>query len=199
VNQRRRKDPREVIEEIERSFGATTYPGDDKIVYDQSGGHLECAEVGAAFRGKRWQELSSSLLAREESALAFFTPEAFLYYLPAYLRATLQHREEMDLVLTNVVSRLTLRRAEDVEGVLRDLAALPLESEAREAAEGALADQMASADERAREFLELMSGFTPEQANAIRSFLEQLADDAADPEVAADAVRALDRFWAVGA
>lgn len=185
----------QVIEEVEQSFAAARYPGDHAIVRDESELHLECADVKAAFRGHSWRKLPVSVLAREDSALAFFTPEAFRYYLPAYLLATLQHPDEVGVVPSNVVSRLTLRQASDVEEQVQALGRLSLGGEAREAVSSSLSDQLEKLDEQARDFLSLMSGFTSEQARAIRAFLEYLAQDDRDPELAADATRALDRHW----
>ena len=47
----------ELRHEIEAAFAETKYPGDDRLVYDNSGDHLECNEVAAALRGKEWLSL----------------------------------------------------------------------------------------------------------------------------------------------
>ena len=77
-----------LVSVIEEAFSEVEYPGDERLVYDSSGKHLECAEVAAALRGRDWRELSVEELRYSPSNLFFMTPEAVHYYLPAYLRAS---------------------------------------------------------------------------------------------------------------
>src|SRR5688500_17074375 len=70
---------------IERAWRDARYPGDDQIctpTYDDEG-------VGAYFRGRSWQGHAVSALRYHSVGLSFFTPEAFCYYLPAYLLAVI--------------------------------------------------------------------------------------------------------------
>jgi len=76
---------------IRQAFADTPYPGDHALV--RSAGD-EPAEVEALFRGRDdWRILSASFVDRagaaSPSALSFFSPEAFRFYLPAYLMADL--------------------------------------------------------------------------------------------------------------
>lgn len=92
--------------EIEAAFADTKYPGDDRLVYDNSGYHLECNEIAAAFRGKDWRELSVEMLRYHAQSLAFMTPEAYRFYLPAYLIAAALHYDEADIIPDAVVFNL---------------------------------------------------------------------------------------------
>lgn len=74
-----------VLEKIASSFEKMPYPGDLNIVYDNSGYHLECVEIQNIFANKHWNELTLETLLAQNSALAFMTPQAFRFYLPAYL------------------------------------------------------------------------------------------------------------------
>src|SRR3712207_4128638 len=47
--------------------------------------HLDDADIRAAFGGRRWTEVPDYHVARSDTALRWFTPQAFHYYLPAYL------------------------------------------------------------------------------------------------------------------
>jgi hypothetical protein len=92
--------------EIEGAFANAKNLGDDKLVYDNSGGHLECNEVAAAFRGKHWKEIPLDVLRYHSSGLFFFTPEAYRFYLPAYLIAAALYHDEADTIPGSVVFSL---------------------------------------------------------------------------------------------
>jgi uncharacterized protein DUF6714 len=88
------------------AFSTTAYPGDDRLVYDTSGAHLECNQVAEAFRGLQWQDVSVDLLLNQPDSLFFFTPEAYRYYLPAFMIAAVQSYADMDIVVINLVHTL---------------------------------------------------------------------------------------------
>ena len=87
VNNEVRKKAENLVTKLNEGFSATKYPGDDNIVYDNTGDHLECNEVANAFRGKKWNEVPLKVLRHNHEALFFFTAEGYRYYLPAFLRA----------------------------------------------------------------------------------------------------------------
>ena len=45
----------------------------------------ECERVSSDFAGRKWIELSQDVLAYHHDSIPLFSPEAFAYYLPAYL------------------------------------------------------------------------------------------------------------------
>jgi hypothetical protein len=96
----------ELRQQIEAAFAETKYPGDDRLVYDNTGDHLECNEVAAAFRGRDWRQLSQDILRRHSQSLFFLTPEAYRFYLPAYLNAATLHYDEADTIPGSVVFSL---------------------------------------------------------------------------------------------
>jgi hypothetical protein len=97
----------ELRQQIETAFAEVEYPGDDRLVYDTSGDHLECNEVAAAFRGKHWKEIPLDTLRYHSSGIFFLTPEAYRFYLPAYLIAGSLHYDQADLIPDSVVSSIT--------------------------------------------------------------------------------------------
>jgi len=118
------------------------YPGDDQLVYDNSGYHLECNEVLAAFRGKHWREVPFETLRYESAALSFMTPAAYRYYLPAYLLACILDYAEADMIPDTVVFSLippTDPKSVKIYG---------------------------------ESYRRCMAGFTPAQRDTLRSFLE---------------------------
>ena len=97
----------ELIRKIEEAFSDSQYPGDDRLVYDNSGRHFECAEIAKDFRGKDWREIPLETLRYHSDSLFFFTPKAYHFYLPAYLMASILSYREADIISSNVVYSLT--------------------------------------------------------------------------------------------
>ncbi len=77
---------------IRSAFDAVEYPGDDRIAVTDSYGD-EPELTAAAFVGKRdrWAISSADLdyASLNACCLSFFTPEAFRFYLPAFMVADL--------------------------------------------------------------------------------------------------------------
>ncbi|MGB7520529.1 MAG: DUF6714 family protein, partial [Spirulinaceae cyanobacterium] len=97
-----------ILEKIENNFGDSLYPGDDNIVYDNSGRCLECLDIEQAFQGKHWKDVPSETIIYQNSALTFFSVEAFRFYLPAYLCVAIEHYYPSDVIPDYIVSNLTL-------------------------------------------------------------------------------------------
>lgn len=93
-------------EETRKSFQGAAYPADDNLRNSSEG--TEPFVLEEEFKGKdAWQELTPEFLDRApggfSSALSFFSPEAFRFYLPAYLPADLSQ----ELKSTDVTYYLT--------------------------------------------------------------------------------------------
>ena len=101
----------ELRAQIERAWDATRYPGDDNIAYRQDGSHLECMQVADFFRGKSWKDITLQCLRTYRgdgsACLSFMSPEAFRYYLPAYMLIALDNYGEADLIADSAVNALT--------------------------------------------------------------------------------------------
>jgi hypothetical protein len=93
-------------EDIRNAFAAAPYPGDDRIAYDQSGRHLECNQVAQSFRGKDWRSLAPQFLRNNADALFFFSPAAFVFFLPAFLQMSLEDFDHGDIIPTNILISL---------------------------------------------------------------------------------------------
>ena len=79
----------QIAEHIRRAFADAPYPGDHDLVRSEGD---EPAEVEALFRGRdEWTRLEPGFIDRagaaSPSALSFYSPGAFRFYLPAYLVA----------------------------------------------------------------------------------------------------------------
>lgn len=94
---------------IEQAFADVPYPGDDHIVTRGEFMDLERDDVERAFKGKHWREVLAypvEFLRYHNSALSFFTPEGYHFYLPAYLIATAENYAQVDVVSDAVVFSL---------------------------------------------------------------------------------------------
>jgi hypothetical protein len=82
----------EVIDQIQRAFGANPYPG-DAFLQGSFDGCEPYDEVGAFVGKTDWSKLDSKMLDGHYCALSFFSECGFRFFLPAYLIADL--REEL--------------------------------------------------------------------------------------------------------
>lgn len=94
----------EVLGQLDDAFGDEPLPSEDRLVYDNSGYHLECNQVRARFRGRHWRNLRIEDLEGEGDALSFFTPEAFRFFLPAFIRISLLDPVRADLITDAILA-----------------------------------------------------------------------------------------------
>lgn len=102
---------------ITEAWADVTYPGDSNIAYDQSGKHLECAQVAEFFRGKRWNDITLEVLRNyrgdASACLSFMSPQACRYYLASYMLIALDAYREADVVADSALNMLTPNQLRD--------------------------------------------------------------------------------------
>ena len=81
-------------------------PPADGVAYVSEGTHLECEEVRRAFAGRSWRSLGSDDLLQNKEALNFMTPRAFRYYLPAFIRITVERFSDSDVIPDTILGIL---------------------------------------------------------------------------------------------
>ncbi len=86
----------DTIHLIEDSWREVPYPGDDKIFTPDS---YDDEDIVNYFGGTTWRGHSPADLRAHSSAFTFFTPEAFHYWLPAFMIAAIQNRGEADVIV----------------------------------------------------------------------------------------------------
>src|SRR5215212_2521611 len=96
-------DPATLCLRIDESFGGMPYPGDARIVLDNSGYHLECEEIKSALRGNHWRNVSFETLDQLRSALAFLSPEGYRFYLPAFMISSIVDFGRADVIPDEVI------------------------------------------------------------------------------------------------
>lgn len=99
-------DIERLVEEIEAAFGDLPLPAEEDLVYDNSGYHLECNQVRETFRGRHWRELTTEFLRADCQAIFFFSPVGFRFFVPAFVRASIQDYENADRLPDVVVHSL---------------------------------------------------------------------------------------------
>lgn len=181
------------LEKLTSSFQRLSYPGDLNLVYDNTGNHLECLEIQQAFVAKHWSELTLETLVRENSALSFLTPEAFRFYLPAYLSIVIQEFEKTDVLPEVTVQYLTLPVEAD------DLSKLNyLQQESNEIQldlNQFLIEEISRSNKKVHRFMERMSGLNQQQGQAIRYYLEYLKSEKSDYFFSNEPEVAIERYW----
>ena len=84
-------------EAIRAAFADVEYPGDNNIV--RCPYHCRpCEEIVEYFRGKTTEGHSVEDLRDHHTALTLFTPEAFQYFLPAFMIASLESYNDTDIL-----------------------------------------------------------------------------------------------------
>ena len=92
-----------VRETIVAAFADTPYPGNDNIsapIGDDEG-------TKQYFRGTTWQGHSPRNLRLHAQALSFFTPEAYRYFLPAFMLAEIDDPETADVIAEGILFDFT--------------------------------------------------------------------------------------------
>ncbi|EEF63272.1 DUF6714 family protein [Pedosphaera parvula] len=82
---------------IEEAFADVTYPGDNNITRCPYNCR-ECRRIAEYFRGKQWTGYPVEELRNNNAALSLFTPQAFHYFLPAFMLASIDFYEKGDVI-----------------------------------------------------------------------------------------------------
>jgi hypothetical protein len=130
---------REIVRDIEAAFADAPYPGDDNINLSEHFGAAE--DMIRCFKGRQWTEISAEELSDQRFAIFHFTPEAFRFFLPAYMRANLLVGPEvMDTAWELTFGSLAPPEEGDTEGAVRYMARMEKLTPAERAAVRAYVD-----------------------------------------------------------
>jgi hypothetical protein len=100
-------DLKQLVKEV---FADSNYPSDDPLIVGAASQDVldpESEEVYNAFAGKKWQDVDRTHFIYWPQAIPFFTPVAFVYYLPGILLASLGFDEESGYFTESFITRLT--------------------------------------------------------------------------------------------
>lgn len=107
-------------EEIEAAFAWRSYPGDDSLAsYIRGGCGDESEEAKAFLQGKNWRELTLEAVLDYSpyNLLPFLSCQGLVYYLPAFLKTSLDIDSGGDDVAWALISQLSYK-AEEVASFL---------------------------------------------------------------------------------
>lgn len=94
----------QLAEKVRRSF--RDVPAPVRISVLRGDEDFESFLVEQAFREKHWGDLTPELAQSRPQAIAFFSPEAFRYFLPGYLLLALEDISSLDVSLISLLSAL---------------------------------------------------------------------------------------------
>lgn len=94
-----------ILDLIETAFGDLSVPDPGPV--GDSCYPDENEERSAFFRGRHWNEIPPDEIPQEGSLLYHLTPEAFRFYLPAFMKAVVFNYERLDTLPEDLVSALT--------------------------------------------------------------------------------------------
>jgi len=163
----------ELIVAIRKAFQSVPYPGDDGIVSSS----LD-EDVAASFRGRSWEALPLRAIFWERGDIFVLTPEAFAYYLPAFMLACLDHYDEMDTLPDSLSHLLTV----------------PEERPESATSRASASESPITPKEWRKYHLGYALALNEEQSAVVKRFLEYLRD--LDPRnIGEDCEAALESWW----
>ena len=105
----------QMVLEISDCFKETIMPTEDNIIKAECLTIYEAQEVKNAFKNLSWDILKPGLFLKNKAALGYFTDEAFVYYLPAYMKFILSDFELADVLVNTLIDKLTLPAESDIQ------------------------------------------------------------------------------------
>ena len=102
-------EQKKLVETITEAFADLPYPGDDRLLTELE--VSESPEIRREFTGKDWREISPGIGDDEwmhwsPDSLNWLSPEAFRYYLPAYLISCIEDAVNADVIPYTLISVL---------------------------------------------------------------------------------------------
>lgn len=155
----------ELLELISSAFSKEQYPENSPITQNDTTEGTEEYEIAQAFHGKSWKEIESVTVRYHSTALFFFMPQAYRYFLPAYMTLCITDYSEVDHAITALIGSLRLPETSKAEG------------------------------RPYKRFLAIVSGFTDKQKNVIAHFLEYISETYGEHFPAHPPSITLDLYW----
>ncbi|MCU0466347.1 MAG: hypothetical protein MUF38_17485 [Anaerolineae bacterium] len=104
----------ELLNQITQVFPKQPYPKAQAITLKDDVRGTEEYDTAQAFRGKSWQDLDTETVRYYSVALHFFTPQAYRYFLPAYMTLCVTHYTHVDMAVDTLIGTLRSPSVGDV-------------------------------------------------------------------------------------
>lgn len=99
-------EAKETVSQIIRDAFGEAENTPDVIFKPSADWYFDMDQASADFIGRKWFEMPIDILIRHRDRLSWMTPEAFHFYLPAFLLAVIHEREQVDVLHENILSKL---------------------------------------------------------------------------------------------
>lgn len=191
-------DPFTLCLHINEKFIEVSYPGDEHIVLDNSGFHLECEEIKDLLRGHHWSNVSFETLEQLRSALPFLSPEGYHFYLPAFMTISIIDFSRADIIPDEIIRSLTLPDPSDIDKT-QELAELypelqPFSPDEWEELIKTITERYHNGDLE-KKFFQYVSKFSFDQCKVIHEFLEYMRDTHGEDFPTQEPDIAIKRYW----
>jgi hypothetical protein len=98
-----KKSVRQLTEGVRQAFWGVAYPGDDALLVEDSFDCLELEKLQSQEWNSHWAKVPDEMIEWHANSLAFLSPEAYRFYLPAFILYTLQKPEATSPVLPYLI------------------------------------------------------------------------------------------------
>jgi hypothetical protein len=183
----------QIIQRIVVAFGSRTLPRDvpvfETYYFEVDTKTLE----SLARRTSAWLDLPRDVLAANPLALAFMSPEAFAWFLPAYLVTSVERYFETDTLTSSIITHLTLPDEED--GRQFELSreyARTLDFHIEEPPTNCFDVD----DKMIQEFMDRVANLSRDERAAVRDYLEYVDSEHGEDFLMFGPKQALERYWA---
>lgn len=144
---------------------------EEQILNSNSLTIYEAMEVKHAFANMHWKQLTSEILMQNKAALNYFSDEAFIGFLPAYMLFILHEFERADVLVDILIEKLSLPSAADVAG---EYLSYLKEKEKLVDLQQYYASQFKRTDDKIHNFIKQTALLSPQQCVSIFLFLDYL-------------------------
>lgn len=185
--------PEAITRRIKAAFKNRTLPRADPVFQSRSS-EVDMPTMVRLAHQTTWFDFPRDVVSRNPVALAFMTPEAFAWFLPAYLVVSVTRYAETDTLTTTILTCLTPPDDADAstfQALVDDMRAL-----GADILEEDRVDSM-GADEQLRQlFMARASVLADNEKAAVRQYLEYLDATHGADFPAFGPKQALERYWA---
>lgn len=185
--------PEAIAQRITAAFKDRTLPRADPVFQSHSS-EVDMPMMVRLAHQTTWFDFPRDVVSKNPLALAFMTPEAFAWFLPAYLVVSVTRYAETDTLTTTILTCLTPPDEADAstfEALVEDMRALDADI-----LEEDRVDSL-GADEQLRQlFMARASVLADNEKASVRQYLEHLSATHGADFQAFGPKQALDRYWA---
>jgi hypothetical protein len=182
----------EVIQRIVVAFERRSLP-EGAPVFRASSAEVDMREIERVARDTKWIEIPHDVLCNNPLAPAFMTPEAFAWFLPAYLIMSVALYSATDTLTTTLITCLTPPDEVDADqfnSLVEDMRGLDVDVHED------LPSSLGADDELLQLLMERANMLTRDEKAAVRDYLEYIDATHGSDFPAFGPKQALDRYWA---